>query len=252
MGDPHGWDTGIPETARFRPTGIDGTLDASDPAAEGWIAGAAIAALGIDLRARRRARLNGVLSHVAADHAVLAVRQAFGNCPQYIYSRTATFSRDPALPWSGSVESFDGLSKSARAVIDAADTFFVASYTDQQDGNVRSADVSHRGGKPGFVRVRNNELTIPDFRGNHYFNTLGNFVHTPRAGLTFVNFENGDLLQVTGDVTLTFEGAELADFVGAERLWRLQVRRSFFRERTLPLHFVGGQPWPQSLATGAW
>jgi hypothetical protein len=38
-------------------------------------------------------------------------------------------------------------------------------------------DLSHRGGRPGFVRVDGDVLTIPDFRCNRYFN-MGK--HGPR------------------------------------------------------------------------
>src|SRR3546814_14766932 len=66
----------------------------------------------------------------------------------------------------------------------------------------QGADVSHRGGRPGFVRVTEDDgrsvLTIPDFSGNQFFNTLGNIAINPRAGLLFVDFATGDLLTLTG------------------------------------------------------
>jgi hypothetical protein len=58
-------------------------------------------------------------------------------------------------------------------------------------GAAFGADISHRGGLPGFVRVQGDELTIPDFRGNRYFNTLGNLIAEPRASLLFIDFEKG-------------------------------------------------------------
>jgi hypothetical protein len=45
-------------------------------------------------------------------------------------------------------------------------------------------------------------LTIPDFRGNRFFNTLGNLVSDPRAALLFVDFETGDLLHLQGRVEI--------------------------------------------------
>lgn len=85
-----------------------------------------------------------------------------------------------------------------REIITAADTFFVASCTDDTaDG--RQVDVSHRGGKAAFVRVgRDGTLTIPDFACNLHFNTLGNMLLNPRAGLIFVDTLTGDVLQMTG------------------------------------------------------
>jgi predicted pyridoxine 5'-phosphate oxidase superfamily flavin-nucleotide-binding protein len=103
-------------------------------------------------------------------------------------------------------------------MIAVADTFFVASYTDDTvDG--RQVDVSHRGGKAGFVRVgEDGVLTIPDFAGNLHFNTLGNFLLTPRAGLMFVDFATGDVLQLSGRAEVILESPEIAAFQGAERL----------------------------------
>lgn len=67
-------------------------------------------------------------------------------------------------------------------------------------------DVSHRGGRPGFMRVDGDVLTIPDFRGNRYLNTLGNFLLDPRAGLLFVDFARGDLLHLAGEVEVLWDG----------------------------------------------
>jgi predicted pyridoxine 5'-phosphate oxidase superfamily flavin-nucleotide-binding protein len=81
-----------------------------------------------------------------------------------------------------------------RALVAGADTFFIASW---HPGG--GADASHRGGRPGFVRVLDDTtLEFPDYPGNNMFNTLGNLVGHPRAGLLFVDFERGDLLQLTG------------------------------------------------------
>ncbi len=65
---------------------------------------------------------------------------------------------------------------------------------------------SHRGGHPGFVHIINNrQLRIPDFTGNSMFNTLGNFVCNPYAGLIFIDFEQGRLLQLTGKAEILWD-----------------------------------------------
>ncbi len=79
------------------------------------------------------------------------------------------------------------LDTSAAHLIRNADTFFVASYVNGEDGH-RRVDVSHRGGRSGFVRLDADDvLTVPDFAGNLFFNTLGNFLVNPKAGLVFVD-----------------------------------------------------------------
>lgn len=80
-------------------------------------------------------------------------------------------------------------------------------------------------------------LTIPDYSGNRFFNTLGNFLVTPRAGLTFVDFETGDLLQMTGDASVILEPLEIAGLQGAERLWRFHPRRIVRRPGALPIRW---------------
>ncbi len=112
--------------------------------------------------------------------------------------------------------------------------------------------LSPLGKTPGFVRVEAGRLSIPDFSGNRYFNTLGNFVHVPRAGLVFISFATGDMLQLTGDVKIDFDNAARAEFSGAERVWHVDVRRCVFRPAVLPLRFTPGEPSPTSLATGSW
>src|SRR3546814_14780489 len=100
----------------------------------------------------------------------------------------------------------------------------------------RSAvDASHRGGKPGFVRIRGNRLTIPDFAGNLHFNTLGNFRLNPEAGLVFVDFASGDMLHLSGYVVLDFGAEEVRTFQGPERLSPVAIRRWPRRQDPLPL-----------------
>ncbi len=83
------------------------------------------------------------------------------------------------------------------AWITTADTAFVASAD-----HTRSADVSHRGGNPGFIRWHDGTLRIPDYPGNKMYHTLGNFRIHPRAGLTVLDFATNRQVQLTGTVDL--------------------------------------------------
>lgn len=228
--------------------------DAADPADAGMNDGDAIGMLGIELQTRRRNRLNGTIRRDRDDGFDIAVGQSYGNCPQYIQRRDFTFVRDPALASDAAPRASDRLDDDVRTTIAQADTFFVASYVDRDDG-ARQVDVSHRGGRPGFVRVdADDTLTVPDFAGNRFFNTLGNLVANPRAGLVFVDFERGDLVQLTGDAQVVLDAPEIDMFRGAERLWRFRPRRVVQRRGALPLRFAfEPEGWsPQSLATGEW
>jgi predicted pyridoxine 5'-phosphate oxidase superfamily flavin-nucleotide-binding protein len=233
---------------------IDIKRDRSDPAEQGMKDGDAIAALGIDLATRRRNRLNGIVSRSADTYFDIAVGQSYGNCPQYIQLRQFSFIRDPSQPSEFSAETSCELDSYARDVVANADTFFVASYTDREDGR-RQVDVSHRGGKPGFVRVdENGSMTIPDFAGNLFFNTLGNILTNGKAGLTFPDFETGNLLQMTGDAEVVLESPEIGAFQGAERIWRFYPKVITSRRDALPLRsrFIEGGWSPNTLMTGSW
>ena len=236
------------------PTTLDiaARADVNDPAGRGMRAGDPVGLLGIEMHTRRRNRMNGVVAD-AADGFRVDVDQSFGNCPRYIQLRDVDFVREPAVPFAGPLEELAGLDATALAMIESADTFFVASYAEREDR--RQVDVSHRGGRPGFVRVaKDGLLTIPDFDGNLFFSTLGNIVLNGKAGLLFVDFDNGDVLQMTGDAEVTLESPEIAAFQGAERLWTFRARRIVRRPGALALRWADREDGvsPSSLMTGDW
>jgi len=211
--------------------------------------GEPIGLLGIELHTRRRNRLNGHVGNLSADGFDVSVDQAFGNCPQYIQLRQ--FQRVPLTdPQTRPAEHLTGLDDAAMALIAGADTFFVASYVDV-DGQ-RAVDVSHRGGQAGFVRVEGNRLTIPDFAGNLHFNTLGNLLLNPKAGLLFIDFSTGDLLQLSGRTEILLDDPQIEAFQGAERLWTFEVEKLVRRPAALALRWRFDGMSPTSLLTGNW
>ena len=225
--------------------GIGALPALDDPAASAFVAGAEVGLLGLDFTTRRRNRANGRL--VAIDDGVtVAIAQSFGNCAQYIQTRTPS----PRAAAGAPVERLDHLDDAARALIAASDTFFVASRSRPgiDDGGL---DMSHRGGKPGFVGVMGDTLAIPDFRGNRFYNTLGNLLGDPRAGLLFIDFASGDILQLQGRATIDWhpEGTGPA---GAERLWRVDVTHAWRRRGAFPFAWRFGDYAPTTLATGTW
>lgn len=227
--------------------------DAEDPAGAEFAPGAAVGMLGIDLHTRRRNRINGHISDVRENGFSVSVEHSYGNCPQYIQLRALKQVPLKAVAERPPVQRLTALDDAAIATIRGADTFFVASYVDLEGAQPqRSVDVSHRGGQAGFVRVEGDVLTIPDFAGNLFFNTLGNFQVNPRAGLLFVDFQTGELLQVAGTVTLILDGPEIAAFQGAERLWQVRVEQVVRRPAALRSRWEF-QGWsPNSLMTGDW
>jgi len=189
--------------------------DPADPATAWLAAGAPVGLLGIDLATRRRNRANGRIRDADAARLTVTVEQSFGNCPQYIQARDLAAAGETA---TGQAEHLRGLDEAARALVGGADTFFVASSAGHEGG----VDMSHRGGRPGFVCVRGDTLAIPDFRGNRYFNTLGNFLLDPRAALLFPDFATGEVLHLSGTVEVDWDAAGAVH--GAERVWRVAGR----------------------------
>lgn len=201
-----------------------------DPLADAWRAGALLGGLGLQPATRRRNRVNGIVTTIAPDGTLtMHVTQSFGNCPRYIQARTPTFvARDPdASPISlTSQERTTQLRDVDRALLARADTFFIATANiTSAVGAARGVDVSHRGGLPGFVRVDDAcTLSVPDYNGNRYFNTLGNIESNPRTGLLFIDFDHGDMLYIAADARIIWDDLALADFPGAERLVRCHIR----------------------------
>lgn len=169
-----------------------------------------VALLVIDLEARRRLRFSGKGLLRAEGGLFLAVDRAYGNCPKYIQARRLDGDiREEIVPSRPSRSS--RLNDAQRRLISGADTFFIASF--HPEGG---ADASHRGGRPGFVRLEGDSLlSFPDYPGNNMFNTLGNLVVYPTAGLLFVDFESGDLLQLTGRGGLVRDRKRIASHQGA-------------------------------------
>lgn len=237
---------------------VDARREPFDPADAGMEDGSAIGLLGIDLMTRRRNRLNGIIRRSAGEEGFsIAVAQSFGACPRYITQRSCVATRPPGQPAPQAPCFADALDDKARRMIVSADSLFVASYiegTDSRDGQ-RQVDVSHRGGKPGFVRIdADGGLTVPEFNGNFFFNTLGNFVLNPKAGLLFVDYESGDMLQMTGVAQVILDSPEIAAFQGAERLWRFMPRKVVHRPAGLPLRWrprADGAS-PSVSLTGSW
>lgn len=206
------------------PTTLAIAATRDDPAGRALVQDAPIGLLGIELHTRRRNRANGRIAAAGPDGLTVQVLQSFGNCPQYIHPRDVRTDRRARTD----AQAFEGLDAQARRQIGDADTFFVATSSGPgPDGNGvehGGVDVSHRGGPPGFVRVRGDVLEIPDYRGNRYFNTLGNLLLDPRCALLFVDFDRGEMLQLQGRAEVDWDDSTLPS---AERTWRFTVERGW-------------------------
>jgi len=166
----------------------------------------------IEFASRRRLRVNGKGRRHGRTLQV-KTRQVYANCPRYIQAREWELAENATQDAPGP-EWQPGLTPELRQWIEATDTFFIASYHPES-----GADLSHRGGFPGFVKVIDERSLIwPEYNGNGMFNTLGNIVENPRVGLLFIDFDSRRTMQLTGTATIVQEEERVAAFPGAERL----------------------------------
>lgn len=189
--------------------------------------------LGIDLETRRRNRLNGIVVKRDQHQVAIDVQQSFGNCPQYIQQR-----RLQAKPREGkpSSECFNNWSSKLHEFIIRADTCFIASaYSSERAGKSSGMDVSHRGGRPGFINFDDHHrLIIPDYPGNSFFNTIGNLTVDPRAGLLFLDFSGGNIISLTMTAEVIWKTEDPTLCTDQDRVIRLSLKGGYVIGNALP------------------
>lgn len=219
-------------------------IDPQDPLAAAFASDADIGMLGIDLATRRRNRLSGRLRRTSNGYAI-AVRQSFGNCPQYINERA--WHRVAKTPVKAKPST--GLSPAHMRLIRAADTMFIGSgRREAGDSPANGYDASHRGGAPGFVRVVDaTRLQIPDYAGNNFFNTIGNLLENPEVALLFIDFDSGGLLHLSGRATIDWNPQNAHD-PGAQRMIDVTLTHVLERPAALRLRWETDRKAARQLA----
>ena len=219
-------------------TQLDVTIppEPGDPITPAISPESSVGVLAIDFSARRRYRVNGTVRPGGAGIS-LDVREAFGNCPKYIHAYTPL----PDGPvTSEAPRTSDRLDEHQRQWIEQAETLFLG--TSHPDAG---ADVSHRGGAPGFVRVTGpRQLVWGDYLGNRLFQSLGNTAVHPPAGLLFVDPGTGSTLQLTGSLEIDWSPEAAAAIPGAERVLRFSIEQIVERTGAIPLRWARGQASP--------
>ncbi len=224
-----------PKSLEIRTHMVDG-----DPLSGQLAPGAAVGLLGIEYETRRRNRLSARIRSADVSQLSLQVEQTFGNCPQYIQARAITLL--DGINRVGEPRQRDELTSldaEAQTLITSSDNFYIASHhAEDRELPSNGADVSHRGGEPGFVRLLDaNTLQFPDYPGNNHFNTFGNLLLNPRAGITFVDFQRGDLLFLTGHAEIIWDGPDVDTVPGAQRLVRFTMAQGRRVAEAVPIRW---------------
>jgi hypothetical protein len=204
-------------------------LDTGDPLWTNIENDKRIGLLLIEFDSRRRVRINGTVSRNQSDTLTVTVETCYPNCPKYIQRRQTTGSWRTGVPQAAQ----EGRMLTAELAhsLGLADTFFVASAHPGV-----GADVSHRGGNPGFIHVLDEAtLRIPDYAGNNLFNTLGNFHTHPHAGILVPDFRSGQYIQLIGRPEIEWDQQHPQQTTGGtRRYWRLHIEA--WRQATLPMY----------------
>ncbi|CAG8981093.1 hypothetical protein HYALB_00013842 [Hymenoscyphus albidus] len=198
---------------------LEGKHDGEVVKAEG--AGKMVGMLAIDLETRSRVKLYGRMVAGALQgteggigdvQLVVKIEQSLGNCPKYLNKKHIL----PSIPQPKLVTSELPLPQAALDLVSKSDLFFISSSNQEAD-----MDTNHRGGPPGFVRMLQTEkgtsLVYPEYSGNRLYQTLGNLITTPQAGLIFPDFETGDVLYVTGNTEI-LAGKSAAELIAHTNL----------------------------------
>ncbi len=124
-----------------------------------------------------------------------------------VYIEPSKPVRDKALP---------SLDKHSRRFIELSP--FLCIGSSRADG---LADVSPRGGEPGFVHAIDDvTLAFPDRPGNNRLDTLTNLVHNPAVGLLFFLPGVQEMLRVNGEAAISTAPELMARFVHDGKLPR--------------------------------
>ncbi|MEN5179320.1 pyridoxamine 5'-phosphate oxidase family protein [Comamonas testosteroni] len=243
---------GFVHTPDMRRMQINVQPGAADPVLARLASGSPVGVLGLEPHTRRRNRMNGRVAAFNNEGLAIDVVQSFGNCPKYIQAREP-LAPSQALPPHPSAPQPLGpaLDAATLALLARSDTLFIASASAARPGLARSdgVDISHRGGEPGFVQVAQTEqgitLSMPDYPGNQFFNTLGNLAQHPLAGLLFVDYDSGGLLHVATETELMWDAAACAPWPGALRVLRFKVLEGLWHPHALPLRWTAPVAAPQ-------
>jgi uncharacterized protein len=218
-GDGHVWasvvtgEPGFIRVADQRTIEISARRTAGDPLFDNLKAKGHVALFVPDFLSARRLRVNGV-GVIEDGQIYIRTEEVYGNCRRYMQERTFPGPRDTPPASERNIARGSELSLQQQEQISRADTFFIAT-----DNPEHGADLSHKGGRPGFVQlVDSRRIAFPDYNGNSMFNTLGNIEISPAVGLIFIDFDTGRTLQLTGFASIDWNPERAREFTGAERV----------------------------------
>lgn len=154
--------------------------------------------IGLEFENRMRIRVNGK-GKIKGNKLHLFIDVVYSNCPKHINNRKIISEFDTF--YESKIFTSEILDKKSKKILENADTFFLG--TRHKNGD---ADVSHKGGKKGFLKVLSPSIfEFDDFPGNNMYNTLGNIHTNPNVSILVIDFTNNDILHISGTATINEE-----------------------------------------------
>jgi ferredoxin-NADP reductase len=166
---------------------------------------------------------------------VTKIDQSLGNCPKYLNQ----YELQPALVEAKLFSTGSTLPDKGRALVNKSDMFFLSTSAN------KDMDVNHRGGPPGFVRISApNQIVYPEYSGNRLYQSLGNLLINPKIGITFPDYESGDVLYITGttDVLVGEDASTLLP--GSNLAVLITIVEARFVQHGLPFRGTRKMPSP--------
>ncbi|KAI4702610.1 hypothetical protein J4E89_010331 [Alternaria sp. Ai002NY15] len=214
--------------------------------------GKLVAGLAIDLMTRKRVKtagrmIAGTIKDVEVEvegsenreqtqlQLVTKIEQSLGNCPKYLNQ----YEVRPALLDLELVSQGSSLSAEGTTLISKSDMFFLSTSTEDD------MDVNHRGGPPGFVRIISpTTIAYPEYSGNRLYQSLGNLMLNPRIGLTFPDYETGDVVYITGTTSILAGTDASALLPGSNLAVKITISECRYVKTGLPFRGTKKTPSP--------
>jgi ferredoxin-NADP reductase/predicted pyridoxine 5'-phosphate oxidase superfamily flavin-nucleotide-binding protein len=182
-----------------------------------------------------RIKLAGVPETQQQVQLITKIEQSLGNCPKYLNQ----YDIQPALVSPTLVSQSQTLSEEAKALILKSDMFFLTTSVPED------MDTNHRGGPAGFVRiVSDTEIVYPEYSGNRLYQSLGNLLVNPKIGITFPDYETGDVVYITGTAEVLVGNDAAAILPGSNLVVKIKIDEARAVRQGLPLRGTRKIPSP--------
>lgn len=154
--------------------------------------------IGLDFENKMRIRINGK-GDIKNNQLHLVIDEIYSNCPKYITDRKLKGKLD----FSDEIKLYKNsfLEGNSKHILSNTDTFFLSTIHKS-----KGADISHKGGKKGFLRViSSTKFEFDDFPGNNLYNSIGNIYTNPNINILAIDFFSNDILHIVGTAKIIQE-----------------------------------------------